>query len=92
MSYCGGIKNKTVAQVFFRFVYRWLILKNPQEAFIGKAVSCARSFTMNRQRRTKIDGITSMKKLINSSSGSFENSASGNHWSCLRIGDAREYL
>ena len=70
-------------------------MRSFQELFIWTVISCAISFTTNRQKRTEIAWMTTVKKLINQS-GSLENTVKFNwqlnKWSCLRIRDACEYL
>ena len=62
---CGGIKSKAVAKVIFGFMYRWTELRNLQEPFIWMVVSCTISSATSGQKRTKVTGMTTVKKLIN---------------------------
>ena len=89
---CGSIKSKAAAKVIFLFMYRWTELRNLQEPFIWMVISCTISST-SRQKRTKVTGMTIVKKLVNQS-GSFEDTANstGSQWNRLRIGDASVYL
>ena len=68
-------------------MYKWVILRNLQEVFIWTVLSCSISSTMNRQKRTEIAWMTTMKKLINQS-GSFENTAKFN-WQPMELFENR---
>ena len=60
---CGGIKSKAVAKVIFGIMYRWTELRNLQEPFIWMVVSCTISSATSGQKRTKVTGMTTVKKL-----------------------------
>ena len=64
----GASKAKLWLKWFFFFIYgwtEWTELRNLQEPFSWTFVSCTISFTMSRQKRTKITGINAVKKLVN---------------------------
>ena len=52
-------------------MYRWVILSKLHELFIWMGVCCDICPTMNKQKRTKIAAMTTLKKVIYQS-GSFE--------------------
>ena len=66
-----SIKSQTVTEVFF-----WICVQmgSIQEPIIWTVISCAIFSTINRQKRTEIAWMITVKKLINQS-GSFESTA-----------------
>ena len=66
-----------MAEVFFGFVYRWVVPRNVREPFFWMVISCVMCSTTNRQKRTEIAGMTTVKKLIKKNGG-FENIAKFN--------------
>ena len=89
----GASKAKLRPKCFFLFMYRWTELRYLEEPFIWMVVSCTISSTMSRQKRTKVTGMTIVKKLVNLS-GSFEVTAkfSWEPMELFRKGDAHVYL
>ena len=70
------------------------IIEEPPEHFIWMVVSCAISATENREMRTKIAGMSTVKKLVKTTVAvlKIQRNSTGYQWSCLRIGDACVYL
>ena len=67
-------KASTVTEVLLGFLYIRVDLRHLQELIIWSLISCCISTKTNRQKRTKIPGWTTVKKLTNHS-GSFEDAA-----------------
>ena len=72
---------------FCLLMYRLTELKKLQQHFVSYTIS----FTMSRQKRTKLTGVTIVKKLVNYS-GSFEDASKGiSHQDSSLISQALSY-
>ena len=79
-----------MAKLFFLFMYRWIELRNIQEPFIRMVVSGNIYSTTSSRKRTKVTGMTSVKKLVNLSVH-FTDAAKLN-WEPMELFENRRYL